>query len=384
MPFSVDTPDRAELGRITRFSGWCFAENRPVLRSVILRIDGVEALSLAPCMRADVGKGFPLEDTAIFSGFVGDLILPDWVAADMRLQISLTAKFADESTLDFYDKSMVVSADSLPFGTRERAYDLNALLVDPENGSPPISPALWNAKRMLTGECRYLAGTPHFHAMGSLPLIRILEPGPTHPYSDLAQLLINELKSDQLVLDLGCGIKSESGLLPNVVLLDAVHFQNVDVVNTHDQLPFHDSCFDLVISQAVFEHLARPAEVAKEIFRVLKPGGKVLIDTAFMQPLHGDPNHYYNMTSEGLHLILEDFEILQAGVQPHQYPSFGLKMQLDAILPFMKDGRWKQHLSALADELNVHGKALDDDLGPLGRQTIAAGVYALARRPRQD
>ncbi|MEO9177096.1 MAG: methyltransferase domain-containing protein [Gaiellales bacterium] len=38
-------------------------------------------------------------------------------------------------------------------------------------------------------------------------------------------------------------------------------------------LPFADGSFDAVFSHALFEHLARPAEVAAELFRVLRPGG---------------------------------------------------------------------------------------------------------------
>jgi SAM-dependent methyltransferase len=40
-------------------------------------------------------------------------------------------------------------------------------------------------------------------------------------------------------------------------------------------LPFPDGSFDAVFSHALFEHLARPAEVAAELFRVLRPGGSV-------------------------------------------------------------------------------------------------------------
>lgn len=373
MRFSIDTPTNKDLGRISRFSGWCFDETRPALRSVMLKIDGHAVQLLVPCLRADVGKAFPSVPIAIVSGFVGDLVLPDWVEAGAVLQISLAAKFSDDSEVDFYSESMVVTQAPFPYYSRERVYELNSLLVDPDNQSKPISSVLWNYERGFGGSVRYLAGTPHFHSLGNLPIVRVLDPGPTHPYSSLAQSLINELNSNQLVLDLGCGIKSEDDLRPNTILLDAVHFRNVDVVNTHVRLPFEDSCFDLVVSQAVFEHVADPTKMAKEIFRVLKPGGKVLIDTAFMQPLHGDPYHYYNMTSEGLRLVLSGFEILDAGVQPHQYPSFGLKMQLDAVLPFIRNGRWKRSLSALARELNRYGKVLDDDLGPLGRETIAAG-----------
>ena len=106
------------------------------------------------------------------------------------------------------------------------------------------------------------------------------------------------------MLDFGAGIQSDDRLYPHVVNLDAVHFRNVDVVNSCRALPFRDGRFCAVVSQAVFEHLADPFFAAAEVLRVLKPGGLVLIDTAFMQPFHGDPDHYFNMTLPGLREIM--------------------------------------------------------------------------------
>ena len=55
--------------------------------------------------------------------------------------------------------------------------------------------------------------------------------------------------------------------------LDNVHFQLGDALN----LPFNDSCMDVVMSSQVFEYLDDVAGALAEIYRVLKPGGRVLI-----------------------------------------------------------------------------------------------------------
>ncbi len=44
-------------------------------------------------------------------------------------------------------------------------------------------------------------------------------------------------------------------------------------------LPFADASFDLITSNMVFEHLARPDAALSEIRRVLKPGGHVIFHT---------------------------------------------------------------------------------------------------------
>lgn len=59
------------------------------------------------------------------------------------------------------------------------------------------------------------------------------------------------------------------------------------------ELPFDDGSFDVVRSERVFQHLADPYAAAREIARVLRPGGRVvLIDTdwmtAVMHPLPPD------------------------------------------------------------------------------------------------
>ncbi|HEX3450908.1 MAG TPA: methyltransferase domain-containing protein, partial [Isosphaeraceae bacterium] len=61
-----------------------------------------------------------------------------------------------------------------------------------------------------------------------------------------------------------------------------------------------DDAFDAVISVPVLEQVRDPFTAAKEITRVLKPGGKLFCCVRFLQPFHGYPNHYYNMTHVGL------------------------------------------------------------------------------------
>jgi SAM-dependent methyltransferase len=219
---------------------------------------------------------------------------------------------------------------------------------------------------------------PHFHPEGRPCAIRLTEQGSTHPYSAEAQQLID---TRQLVLDFGAGVQTEERLRDHVVNLDAIHFPYVDVVNTCRGLPFRDGVFDAVISQAVFEHLPNPFFAAQEARRVLRPGGRALIETAFMQPFHGDPDHYFNMTRSGLREIMQGFEILELGVRPYQNPSLGLIMQIETLLPFVSSADWRDRLQQAFRELKNSGESFDACLGEVGRDTIAAGFYVLARKP---
>ena len=65
--------------------------------------------------------------------------------------------------------------------------------------------------------------------------------------------------------------------------IDIIDGENVDLVADAHRLSeyFDKESFDLVLSFAVFEHLAMPWVVAEEISKVLKIGGHVAIETHF-------------------------------------------------------------------------------------------------------
>ena len=137
-----------------------------------------------------------------------------------------------------------------------------------------------------------------------------------------------------LVLDCGSGRRSKS--YPHVVNLDIEHFEYVDVLAVAEHLPFKDDTFDGVLSLAVLEHVQNPFQAAAEMLRVLKPGGIIYCQVPFLAPLHGYPNHYYNMTQPGLRRLfdtsadIEKLEVLNFG-QPIFLLSWFLNLYLSGL-----------------------------------------------------
>jgi SAM-dependent methyltransferase len=218
------------------------------------------------------------------------------------------------------------------------------------------------------------AGTPFFVDQASSIRSRLLETNYTHPYSEDSVKLINQY-SNGVVLDFGAGHTHPDCLYSHVLLHEAVHYNQIDVVSLTPRLPYRDKSFDAVISQAVFEHIPRPWEVASELRRVLKPGGQIHVDTAFMQPFHSDPSHFFNMTIPGIREVFRSFREVRVGVKPYQLPSLGLRMQLAVMLEHMAVGAWRDRMQFLSDELERDGPGLDSALDPDGQQFLAAGVY---------
>jgi len=61
--------------------------------------------------------------------------------------------------------------------------------------------------------------------------------------------------------------------------------------------PFADESVDAVVCTEVFEHLVDPPAAAREIIRVLKPGGRLVLTTRFCFPLHDRPADFWRFTS---------------------------------------------------------------------------------------
>jgi SAM-dependent methyltransferase len=140
----------------------------------------------------------------------------------------------------------------------------------------------------------------------------------SNEYDNYAIDLI-EKHRDGLILD--CGAGRRSVYFENVVNFEIVAYDTTDVRGVGEALPFLDDSFDAVFSLAVLEHVKDPFACAREIVRVLKPGGDLMCAVPLLQPVHGYPHHYYNMTAQGLkNLFSENIEIdrheVYSGVLP--------------------------------------------------------------------
>jgi SAM-dependent methyltransferase len=122
-------------------------------------------------------------------------------------------------------------------------------------------------------------------------------------YDETPLEIINHLP-EGLILDCGAGYRPV--YYENVVNFEIGAYPTTDVLGFAEDLPFNDNTFDAVFSFAVLEHVKFPFQAAKEMSRVLKPGGKMAVSGAFLQPLHGYPHHYFNMTSLGLRTLFEE------------------------------------------------------------------------------
>jgi len=143
-----------------------------------------------------------------------------------------------------------------------------------------------------------------------------------HGYSRDVGAIIDR-HADGLVLDVGAGCRPV--YFDNVVNYEIVPYDSTDVLGVAEELPFRDGVFDAVISVAVLEHVKDPFRCAAEMVRVLKPGGDLYCEVPLLQPVHGYPNHYYNMTHQGLrNLFASLVTVDRVWVPSHMHPMWAL------------------------------------------------------------
>lgn len=202
-----------------------------------------------------------------------------------------------------------------------------------------------------------------------------------HTYDPIA---LDIIARHELVLDAGAGLRDT--YFANVVNMEIVAYASTDVLGVSERLPFADASFDAVLSLNVIEHVRDPFAAAREIARVLKPGGELYCVLPFMQPYHGYPNHYYNATSAGLRNLFPTLDIERAEVAGGGTPIFGLTWILQWWLGGLPPQAAERFASMTVRELAVDPMTLlpepfVTDLSVEMRERLACANMIRARKP---
>ncbi|MDB6092574.1 MAG: methylase [Verrucomicrobia bacterium] len=114
------------------------------------------------------------------------------------------------------------------------------------------------------------------------------------------------------VLDVGCGSKPYAEFIPATryfgVEIDTPRTRasfSADAYYDGRTLPVGDASFDAVLCSQVFEHVFTPEEFLREIHRVLRPGGVLLLTVPFAWDEHEQPHDFARYSSFGLCALLE-------------------------------------------------------------------------------
>lgn len=109
------------------------------------------------------------------------------------------------------------------------------------------------------------------------------------------------------VLDVGCGSRTYRRLLTSCEWYIGLEYNpsmHPDVVGSALELPFAGGRVDHIISIEVLEHLPEPEQALKEMARVSRTGGKLILSTPMTWYLHYEPDDYFRYTRYGLSYLL--------------------------------------------------------------------------------
>ena len=122
------------------------------------------------------------------------------------------------------------------------------------------------------------------------------------------------------VVDLGCGRMPYRALVPAAryvgVDLDTPVTRELaaaDILYDGRRLPLAAGSFDGALCSQVLEHVFTPEEFLREIARVLRPGGWLVLTVPFVWDEHEQPHDYARYSSFGLRALLErtGFEVVE-------------------------------------------------------------------------
>jgi SAM-dependent methyltransferase len=128
------------------------------------------------------------------------------------------------------------------------------------------------------------------------------------------------------VLDIGGGLRishkkgnryspSSDWLLPlaekiEYKIMDPVDTYHPDIVGDIHHMPFPDNALDAIICMSVLEHVENPIEAARELHRVLKPGGYCFVYVPFLYYYHAERGYYadfWRFSRDAVDLLFKEF-----------------------------------------------------------------------------
>ena len=103
--------------------------------------------------------------------------------------------------------------------------------------------------------------------------------------------------------------------------IDVYFSQNITAIADAHYLPFENESYELVIIQAVLEHVINPNRVVEEIYRILSNNAMVYAETPFMQCVHEGPFDFTRFSHSGHRWLFKKFKEISSGAHHGAFSS---------------------------------------------------------------
>jgi len=184
---------------------------------------------------------------------------------------------------------------------------------------------------------------------------------------------MKEIAKERIVLDVGGGARFGKWLREYEPLFADCDYRTfdfdtttgADVVGDIHAIPLPDSSIDAIICSSVLEHVENPIRAMEEMYRILRPGGKLFLFVPSTYPYHAHKGHYpdyWRIFDDTLQMLLSNF----SDATTHKRGGYFLAISF--FVPFQHKLRWV--LTPVAEML--------DTLFRTEKKNTTAGYFALA------
>ncbi len=93
-------------------------------------------------------------------------------------------------------------------------------------------------------------------------------------------------------------------------VLDPTSTYHPDIIGDIHALPFEDNSQDAIVCVSVLEHVENPIKACAELYRVLRPGGYLLVYVPFLYYYHAERGYYkdyWRFTEDTIRMLFKDF-----------------------------------------------------------------------------
>lgn len=198
-------------------------------------------------------------------------------------------------------------------------------------------------------------------------------------------VFLEQQRSDTLTLEIGAKNRPYRELFPNTIAGDIAYTPAINLQLDAHALPFSDASFSMILCTEVLEHCMNPHQVIAEFYRILKPGGKLILTTRFIFPLHDVPYDYFRFTKYGLRMLCSRFADVSVIEETTTVETIAVLLQRliyqsNWRLPLVKIGL--QIMSGLAMRSQWVLKEEYGDISKTSPETgiLASGYYVVATR----
>ena len=184
----------------------------------------------------------------------------------------------------------------------------------------------------------------------------------------LARRYFAQFGDARRILDVGCGTGEFARYRPSPEIeIDGVdvdpraverarRFERAVELNVDSEpLPYEDHSFDAALAKDILEHVQDPGRLAREIHRVLRPGGVLVASVVMARPraVWNDYTHVRGFTRHAARLLLADVGFAVEKIWPMGGVPLSNRLRFVAAVPYLLRVPGPYHLWASSWEIRA-------------------------------